>query len=148
MPLVQTPRSDPKSSSLIQKVGIYSELPIPSGCYSIAIYQSLKHTLQDVYGSTPWFHLKFSGFATQLWTFEARLQIGVTMIQRNFARNFEPRSWTALGPTCHQISSNHSKQHSTETEKRCKSKKMLHLSRKINRIHGRETDSPTLKTSP
>ena len=80
---VQTLPSDPRSRSLIQKVGIRSELQIPTECDSIAIYKSLKHTLQDTYRSSHWFHVKFEGLATQLWTFEARLNIGATMVHKN-----------------------------------------------------------------
>jgi hypothetical protein len=81
--------SDPaRSRSLIQKVRIHSELQIPTGCDSIAIYKSLKHTLQDTYRSSHWFHVKFEGLATQLWKFEARLNIGATMVQKNFRSKF------------------------------------------------------------
>ena len=85
---VPTLPSFPMSSSLIQRVRIHSELQIPAGCDSIAIYKSLKHTLQDSYGSTPWFHMKFRGFATQLWTFEARLHFGATMVHKKFRSKF------------------------------------------------------------
>jgi hypothetical protein len=135
--------SDSKSRSLIQKVKIYSELQIPAGYDSMSIYKSLKHTLQDAYRFSLWFDVKFEGLATQLWKFEARLNIGATISLRSkfralilkvFEDHLSPEQFL------------YSKAISVESQRCCKSKKILHLSRKINRIHGRETDFPTLKT--
>jgi hypothetical protein len=79
---------DTTSRSLIQKVRIHSELQIPAGCDSMSIYKSLKHTLQDAYRFSLWFDVKFEGLATQLWKFEARLNIGATMVYRSFRSKF------------------------------------------------------------
>ena len=80
--------SDSKSRSLIQKVRIHSELPIPAGCDSMSIYKSLKYTLQDAFRFSVWFDVKFEGLATQLWKFEARLNNGTTMVYRTLRSKF------------------------------------------------------------
>jgi len=68
----------PKSRTSIQKVRVRSELQIPANCDAEAIYKRLKHNLEASYNAAPWFQVKFQGLGTQLWTLDARLNIGAT----------------------------------------------------------------------
>ena len=133
-------------SAFVQRVRIQSKLQIPAACDEFVIYKELKHTLQHSYGGSPWLWVNFvalerrNGRWIQGFTSEPESSI------QFFGGKFEPRFWTAWRPTCLMISfdfCSFEKEFNKNREKRCKSKKMLHLSLKINRIHGRETDSPT-----
>ena len=59
-------------------VRVRSELQIPVDCDAKAIYMKLKHNLQASYSAAPWFQVKFEVLGTQLWTLDARLNIGAT----------------------------------------------------------------------
>ena len=64
----------------MQQVRIRQELQIPVDYDAEAIYKRLKRDLQATNDATPWFQVELQGLGTQLWTFEARLNLGV-MIQ-------------------------------------------------------------------
>jgi len=70
--------SVPRCKTSVQMVRVRSELQIPVDCDAKAIYMKLKHNLQASYNAAPWFQVKFEVLGTQLWTLDARLNIGAT----------------------------------------------------------------------
>ena len=76
-------------------------MQIPAGCDDSAVYETLKHNFQETYGKSPWFQVNLHGFGTHVWCLDARLNIGATILHRNFRakKSFEGRSLKVLMPT-------------------------------------------------